>query len=56
MQKTSESVLQNGATEDNLNEDESAYNTENPEIEGEGSFDNTEDLLEDGPMSRFSTN
>ena len=44
---SSESVLQNEATEDNLNEDESAYNTENPEIEGEGSFDNSEDLSED---------
>ena len=48
---SSESVLQNEATEDNLNEDESAYNTENPEIEGEGSFDNTEDLLEDEESS-----
>ena len=44
---SSESVLQNEETEDNLNEDESAYNTENPEIEGEGSFDNNEDLSED---------
>lgn len=48
---SSESVLQNEATEDNLNEDESVYNTENPEIEGEGSFDNTEDLLEDEESS-----
>ena len=48
---SSESVLQNEATEDNLNEDESAYNTENPEIEGEESFDNTEDLLEDEESS-----
>ena len=48
---SSESVLQNEATEDNLNEDESAYNTENPEIEGEGSFDNSEDLSEDEKSS-----
>ena len=48
---SSESVLQNEATEDNLNEDKSVYNTENPEIEGEGSFDNTEDLLEDEESS-----